>query len=295
MPTRTTMILLRTALALSFLAALPFQAAGAYDTYDLEIGDEVIQAKKTSIKCTDGGFEGFSVRRLVDCHSAKVVEFRYEEVEKKVIKFEIDPFDQQISQGVRAELRDMHEAANGEEIWYRFATLIPKDAPLESKHRLVLAQWHERMREGVPSLRPPLSHRLWDGRFVVTLWNNWRVKERGRDGDGEILFDIPQIERGVFYDFVYKVKWADDAEGEILGWMRKCPALSDDCGGGAPWQQIVDYQGSTGYEDEVVKSYYFKFGLYTVSDFDVPFTAFHKNYRTGENAEEVDATDPIFH
>jgi len=99
----------------------------------------------------------------------------------------------------------------------------------------------------------------------------------------------------VFYDFIYKVKWSDDADGEIVGWMRQCPALNVECGGGTPWQQIIDYQGSTGYESEVVKSYYFKLGLYTVSDFDVPFMVYHKNYRTGDSAQEVGATDAVFH
>jgi Polysaccharide lyase len=295
MPLRPTTILLRKAIALAFLAAVPLQAAVAFDTYDVQIGDDVIDFVDTSVKCSEeGGFDGFSVRRLVDCDSATLIEFQYKDVAKSIFRFMIHPFDEQISQGVRAELRDMHEAKNGEEIWYRFATLIPSSAPLEAKHRLVLAQWHERMRDGMESLRPPLSHRLWDGRFVVTLWNNWRVQERGREGDGEILFEIPRIERELFYDFVYKIKWADDEEGEIEGWMRTCPALNVECGDGTSWQKIIGYRGSTGYESEVVKSYYFKFGLYTVSDLDVSFTAFHKNYRTGESARDVGAIDAIF-
>lgn len=287
-------VVLRGALVL-LLALLPLRYPQAQEAFDVEVGGERIEGTKTSFKCSDGGFEGISTRRLVNCDSAKLLEFTYEDVAKQVAKFTISPSDRQISEGVRAELRDMHEARNGEEIWYRFATLLPEDFAIDSQHRLVLAQWHERMQEGKESLRPPLSHRLWDGRFVVTLWNNERVAARGREGDGEILFELPRIERGVWYDFVYKVKWSPGADGEIAGWMRQCPILNVDCGGGSAWQRIVDHKGSTGYEDEFIVSYYFKLGLYTVTDFDVPYVAYHKNYRTGERADEVGATDAIFH
>ena len=277
-----------------WLGLLTPQATQAQQTFDVEIDGEQIQGTKTSFKCSGGGFEGISTRRLVNCDSAKLVEFTYEEIEKQVSKFTINPYDEQISAGVRAELQDMHLARNGDELWYRFATLLPKDFAIESSHRLVLVQWHEQMQEGKASLRPPLSHRLWNGRFVVTLWNKERVAERGREGDGEILFDIPQIELGVWYDFVYKIRWSPDSDGEIDGWMRNCPALNVDCSGGSAWRRIVDYRGSTGYDDEDIVSYYFKYGLYTVTDFDVSFVAYHKNYQTGESAVEVDLDAAAF-
>lgn len=287
-------ILASAVFALPLLAVAPLQQTLAQETYDVEVDGKQIQITKNSVKCGDPGFEGVSTRRLVDCDSAKLVEFEYEDIAKRVVKFTINPFDEQISAGVRAELRDMHEARNGEEIWYRFATLLPRDFAIESRHRLVLAQWHERMQEGMVRLRLPLSHRLWNGRFVVTPWNNDLVAERGQEGDGAILFDLPRVELGQWYDFVYKVRWSGGVDGEIVAWMRRCPALNVDCGGGTEWQRIIDYSGSTGYGEDEVKSYYFKLGLYTVSEFDVSFIAFHKNYRTGESAAEVGAIDAIF-
>ncbi len=250
--------------------------------------------EKTSIKCEIKDIPAnVSVRRLADCYSAKLVVVEHDDVKFRAVKFTIRPETKRISSGVRAELRDMHEAHNGEETWYRFSTLLPKNFAIESKHRLVLAQWHERMNEGKGSLRPPLSHRLWDGRFVVTLWNKDRIKSRGGKGDGEILFSLPELDRGVFYEFVYKIVWSPKKDGEIAGWIRQCKPLDPDCTG-SHWQKIIRYSGSTGYDNDDIKSYYFKLGLYTVTDFKVPFTAYHRGYRIGASAAEIGATDEVF-
>lgn len=235
-----------------------------------------------------------SVKRLVDCNSAELIEIDLPGEKVRAIKFTISPEDKKISSGVRAELRDMHVAKNTDETWYRFSTLIPKDFPVGAKHRLVLAQWHERMREGHDSLRPPLSHRLWDGRFVVTLWNDARIKELGtKKGDGEIIYSQPSLEKGVFHEYAYKIVWSPEEDGEIVGWKRECPPLDATCSAGA-WKETIRYSGSTGYFDEQVDGYYFKLGLYTVTEFDVPFTAYHKGYGSGASAADVGLTDPVF-
>jgi len=56
----------------------------------------------------------------------------------------------------------------------------------------------------------------------------------------------------------------------------------------------VRYSGSTGYDNEQIKSYNFKLGLYTVTDFEVPFSAYHKGYRIGHTAAEIGAAADIF-
>lgn len=276
-------------------ACLLFAVSHGYaQEKEIVIDGQTITLKKTSIKCDHGEIENVSTRRLVNCNSAKFVEVSYDGGQVRVIKFTIDPFDDQISSGVRAELRDMHESVNGDEIWYRFATKLPRDFPIDSPHRLVLAQWHERMLEGRESLRPPISQRLWNGRFVITLWNNERVAKQGVMGDGQILYDIPEFKRGVFHDFIYKVIWSPGAEGRIVTWTRTCPFLAADCAGGSDWREIIRYSGSTGYANHEIKSYYFKIGVYTVSEFDVPFTVYHTGYATGANAAELGLTDKIF-
>ena len=264
----------------------------AQTTSEIVVQGTPVTLESTSIKCELGETEGVSKKRLVGCDSAQLIEVSHGDLSVRAVEFRINPKDKQISSGVRAELRDMHESVNGDETWYRFATLLPSDFPIEAKHRLVVSQWHERIFEGGESLRPPLSHRLWDGRFVVTLWNQDRVDERGIEGDGEILFEIPELKRGVFHEFVYKIKWSSDADGEILAWLRECALAEPNCPNGT-WKQIIRYKGSTGYDSDKAKSYYFKFGLYTVTDFDVPFTAFHKGYKRGASAAEVDAVDVV--
>lgn len=287
--------LMRTGAAAAALAMM-ITGSAAQVTEDVVIDGTPVTFEKRSLQCDiDPGDipEDISIRRLADCYSAKHVVMRYNEREVPIIKFTIKPTSTPISKGIRAELRDMFEAANGEESWYRFATLLPRDFRVDAPHRLVLTQWHEHVREGKESLRPPLSHRLWNGRFVVTLWNNERVAERGKEGDGAILFEIPEFEYGVWYEHVYKIVWSPGAEGEIVGWMRQCPALDTDCDG-VPWQEIIRYTGSTGYDDEDVVGYYFKLGLYTVTDFDAVFTGYHRDYKSGRSAAEIGLTDPLF-
>lgn len=244
-----------------------------------------------SIKCDIGAIPNISKKRLADCDSATWFKQADEAVTDSVVLFHIDPEDKKISNGNRAELRDMYEAVNGEEIWYRISTKLPSDFPIDEQHRLVLSQWHERTPEGAPSLRPPLSHRLWNGRFVVTLWNQDRIDRLGIEGDGEILFELPEIELGVYYDFIYKTVWSPDKTGQIIGWMRKCSQASDTCEDN-PWREIIRNEGPNGYPG--VLGYYFKYGLYTVSEFDTAFMAYHKDYQAGADARSIGATDPVF-
>lgn len=275
------------ALTLGFLSGVSAQ------DHSTTIGGTPVEIRETSVKCGLGEIENVSKKRLVDCDSAELVELEYGDIHKKAVKFSLNPLDKQISNGVRAELRDMHEAVNGDEIWYRFSTLLPLDFPMGSKHRLVLSQWHERIRGDGESLRPPLSHRLWNGRFVVTLWNKDRIAEIGIEGDGEILFETEQFELGVFHEFVYKIIWSPESDGTIVGWTRRCEILKPDCSGSS-WQEIIRYKGSTGYDSDKVRGYYFKLGLYTVVAFDVPFTAYHKDYRAGADAASIGATEAVF-
>lgn len=261
---------------------------------DLKTGRAGLETDATrilSVKCDMGAIPNISKKRLADCDSATLFQRADEDITDSVVLFHIDPDDKKISNGNRAELRDMYEAVNGEEIWYRISTKLPSDFPIDEQHRLVLSQWHERTPEGAPSLRPPLSHRLWNGRFVVTLWNQDRIDRQGIEGDGEILFEMPEIELGVYYDFIYKTVWSSGNTGQIVGWMRKCSQTGDTCED-SPWREIIRNDGPNGYPG--VLGYYFKYGLYTVSEFDTAFMAYHKDYQAGANASAIGVTDPVF-
>lgn len=289
-------LLAGSALAPAVVSLTSVAQANDFRPYSLEFGGQQFEARLASYKCDIGDTESISTLRLVNCDSAELIEFEYDSVVQRLMRFKISPTDRKISSGVRAELRDFLTSSNGEEAWYRFATFLPETFPLEAKHRLVLTQWHEHIRDDreAIAIRPPLSHRLWDGRFVVTLWNAERLETHGPKGDGEILFEIPRIDRGVFYEFVYRIRWSAGDDGEIDAWLRRCPALSQDCDDGTAWQEIISYRGATGYGSDLVDFYYFKLGLYTVTDFDVPFIAYHRDYRSGATAESVGASDPVF-
>jgi hypothetical protein len=263
---------------------------------EIVIGGKAVPVEEASYKCDITAEEipdDLSIKRLANCESAELIDFEMPGKDLRAVKFTISPDDKPISSGIRAELRDMYVAENGEEVWYRISTLIPKTFPMEADHRLVLSQWHERLRAGGHSLRPNISHRLWNGRFVVTLWSDDVIERLGTiEGDGQILYSEPRIDQGVYHEYVYRVVWSPEDDGRIDAWMRQCPALRETCDG--RWQDMIQFEGTTGYSNDKVDGYYFKYGLYTVSDFEVPFTAFHKDYWSGPTAESIGLSDPIF-
>ncbi|MEM9632872.1 MAG: heparin lyase I family protein [Pseudomonadota bacterium] len=263
---------------------------------EIELDGNMVAVEERSIKC-DGKPDDFpdyiSTERLVNCDSGKIVTFVDRPDLGRMIQFTIKPGDKQLFDGTRAELADTRISTNGEEAWYRISTLVPDDFPIGSPHRLVLAQWHELDQPGKPFHRPPLSHRLWGKRFAVELFNKQIIEKLGDEHDGEILFMAPQLEPGVLHEFVYKIGWAPDETGEIKAWRRKCDVLKpDDCK--AEWSSFIQYNGSTGYENDAIKGYYFKFGLYTTTKFDTAFTAYHAGYRRGNTATDLGLHDPVF-
>jgi len=209
-----------------------------------------------------------------------------------VIRFEIRPENPQINQGRRAELRDMLDAVAGQEVWYRFSTLVPLDFP-KNAPQVVLAQWHEQLAEGEPSRRPPLAHRLIDGVFIVTLWNDQIYESSGGKGNGIVLFQDPSYALGSVYDYVYRIVWAPVGQGSVTGWRREkaCSFAEPACKPGR-WHRFIAYGGPIGYE--VAKGYYFKLGIYTVRPFTSPLTVYHRAYQRGPNPYSVRATEKIF-
>ena len=137
-------------------------------------------------------------------------------------------------------------------------------------------------------MRPNISHRLWNGRFVVTLWSDDGFEWLGTiEGDGQILYSEPRSNPGV-----YRFVGSPENDGRIDSWMRQCPPLRETCD--SDWHDMIQFVGTTGYSNDKVDGYYFKYGLYTVSDFDAPFTAFHKDYWRGPTAASIGLSDPIF-
>ncbi|MES0808278.1 heparin lyase I family protein [Roseibium sp. SCPC15] len=271
-------------------------SSSAQTAGEIEIDGKMLVVEERSIKC-DGKSDDFpdyiSTERLVNCDSGKIVTFDGKPDLGRLIQFTIKPGDKKLFGGTRAELADTRIVKNGEEAWYRISTLIPNDFPIDSPHRLVLAQWHELDQPGKPFHRPPLSHRLWGKKFAVELFNRQIIEKLGDEHDGEILYSAPQLEPGLLHEFVYKIGWAPDESGAIQAWRRKCDELKpDDCT--AEWTQFIQYKGSTGYENDAIQGYYFKFGLYTTTKFEAAFTAYHTGYRSGKSAADLGLNDPLF-
>jgi hypothetical protein len=257
----------------------------------LTIGTQSFRVQPQSIKCELGGLDGLSILRLTDCGSATLLRV-LDHPATSLIRFEIKPHDAEISQGTRAELRDLHESVNGEETWYRLTTALPDDFPVERNQRLVLTQWHEHAPPGGDSLRPPLAHRLVDGALVLDLWNQAIYDKSNGLGKGLAIYRDPAFKLGVWHEFVYRIIWNPGPAGRVTGWRReRCLIPQKDCTS-APWREFVDYRGAIGYPS--VLGYYFKFGVYTTHAFQTPLTVYHADFKRGATAADVGATDDIF-
>lgn len=156
-----------------------------------------------SVSCGLGSLAEWNIKRLADCHSMKTFEYPPGSG-NQVGRFDIRPDDPKISNGWRAEIKDGSYSVSGDREWYRFTTVIPVDFPIEREHSIVTAQWHESQFEGNPSQRPPIAHRLVNGQFRVTLWND-RVYDitRGK-GDGLVADTEPGLALGRVHEFVYR-------------------------------------------------------------------------------------------
>lgn len=247
-----------------------------------------IDKRGESVLCEIGTPRGWSVRRLTSCDSAEIIEFPRDSG-RYGARFNIVPYDPKISAGIRAELRDMDEFVNGDEVWYRFSTLIPNTFPVDQDHSVVLAQWHERVPAGNHDYRPPLAHRLRDGDLLVTLWNDDLFDATGGKGSGLIAYREPGLKTGRFHEFVYRVRWSAGDDGFVHGWKRICGLT--DCNG-AEWRRIVRHDGPVGYEQAA--GYYFKIGIYTVHAFAAPMVVYHKEYSAGRSPQAVGADAPVF-
>ena len=251
---------------------------------------ETVPTRNYSIKCALGELPNFSARRLDDCHSASVVDVvGWPNV--GLLHFAIDPNDAQISDGTRAELRDLFEAHNGDEQWYRFSTLLPRNFPSDQAPGVVLAQWHERLASG-DALRPPLALRLVGGKFAVTVWNADIYREQAGDGDGATVYRGDVDPRGMINEFVFRIAWNANATGGVTAWRRDgCLLPTPRCQAG-PWQQIIKYAGPIGYPQAA--GYYFKFGVYTTHHFTERLAVYHFGYRSGQSAASIGTREAIF-
>lgn len=216
-----------------------------------------------------GTFEGWSVKRIVGSHSA-VIQRERVRVGIRACRFELRPGDY-ISQGHRAELRDPLNAPLESTVWYGFSTLIPEDFPVEEGVGCVLAQWHDQAKLGDPSGKPPIALRYRHGTLRVT---GAYSKFAGPDPEKRYEFAVfPDLPRGVWHDFVFRVFWSRHGTSTIEAWLDR--------------NQFFDWSGPLGYENEA-EGPYLKLGAYCSEPIRRPHVVYHDNYSRGHSYNEVD-------
>jgi peptide/nickel transport system ATP-binding protein len=216
-----------------------------------------------------GTFEGWSVKRLAGRHSA-VIQSETVRVGTRACRFALHPGDY-VSEGYRAELRDPWNAIWEKEIWYGFSSFIAADFELSDEIGCVLAQWHDQAKLGDPSGKPPIALRYRAGRLTVT---GAAGKVASPDPDQRYEFaSVPDLSRGVWHDFVFRVFWSRYGTSEIEAWLDG--------------NKLADWRGPLGYENEV-EGPYFKFGVYCSAPGHRPCVVVHDNYSRGHSFAEVD-------
>lgn len=196
---------------------------------------------------------GWSRRRIVGAHSLKLETAGPAGI---AARFELRSGDW-VSDGHRAELRDLYHAVPGSEVWYAFATMVPAEHPSGEDNICVLSQWHDQSRPGLACGKPPLAHRLRGRRFYVTL---------NADGHGQCtVAAVDPLPFGVWLHFVYHIRWSPGADGFVRGWLDGAPFLY--------------HAGPVGYAADLGP--YFKMGVYCARDVITPHVAWHAAYRRG--------------
>jgi len=235
--------------------------------------DEIIGLQNANLKnpgnLMQGDLELWSTKRITTAHALK---FEDDVHGASAARFEIRPDDEKISDGYRAELRDLYVASPHEEVWYRFRTLIPGQL-LDPDLSIVLAQWHDKKTQGRPAARPPLALRLTHGALRVTFWNDQVLAAQGAGGDGEILYESRDVATDQWIDFVFGVKWSSDEGGAVRMWIDG--------------ELVAEHSGAVSYSEDVYGPY-FKLGIYTVHDFKYPLHVYHSDYRRAASEAELD-------
>ncbi len=200
---------------------------------------------------------GFSTKRIGGDHSLSFVAVD----EVPCARFTIEPSDTLYHGGFKSELRDPFIAMPGDSIRYDLLLAIP-ESTLNENPQLVIAQWHDRKIDGVPAARPPLALRLFEGKLIVSMFND-QVFNDDPDGKGLILGSLEASVLRDLTSFRVEVKWEAGLDGQVKIWL-----------GGTIF---ADYHGPIGYENDYFGPY-FKFGAYTTHDFKNPLSVLYAKY-----------------
>lgn len=168
----------------------------------------------------------------------------------KALKFSLRGDDPRVAGSKRAELR-LKAVDLGQERWYAFSLFVP-DEWQTTPELVTVAQWHavdDRIfGEGgrAPPLRLILNGETW---AIASHWDDRLLSgvpfRKAAPRDGASLWTGP-LKRGVWTDWVFRVRWSYGDEGLIEVWKDGMP--------------IVQRDGPNTYND--LLGPFFKVGIY---------------------------------
>jgi hypothetical protein len=160
----------------------------------------------------------------------------------------------------RAELDSGHFPLRGQEAWYGFSMLVPKDFPIVDD-RLVVASCKQS-----DVSRPIVAQRFQNGKHTFT------VESQGR----KELYKLPPIPLGQWVDMIYHLRYSTGTDGLVEVWMNG--------------KKVVTYSGPAA-DPQAKNAFYHKIGLYR-DRLEVPMTMYYDNYAMGGSKEAVDPARP---
>jgi hypothetical protein len=223
-----------------------------------------------------GDFSGW-IKKFAASYSGQIVRMPVRRG-KYAARFELRAGDD-TGDGIRAEVKEMYCAPLGREIWYSFSTFIPQDFPIVETPT-VITQWHasEDSGEGLAARSPVLAHRYANGDLVIDSRFSRQKTQRANDGISKVLYKHVNFPRGMWHDFLYRIRWSYLPDGLVECWLDG--------------KQIIAYKGPVGYNDD--NGPYFKFGLYH-HDGISPFIIYHDEYSRGFSRKDVSSYGELGH
>lgn len=144
--------------------------------------------------------------------------------------------------------------ANSGEFTYSFSFMIPESQENIEDIFGFFAQW-----DGTPDTA--LGEKGRNPALALTIANDGKIYLLQSSDSREVTIGTPEVneipwvewfEKGVWYNFIIKINWNHqvDGDGYIYAWLSK---------GKGFYKQIVNYNGPTGYNDQMGPS--FKWGI----------------------------------
>lgn len=155
----------------------------------------------------------------------------------------------------RADLDSGHFHILGQEAWYAFSFLVPKDFPIVDT-RLVIGS----CKQGDVS-RPIMAQRYRNGKHTLTVESHGKKKE----------FTLPPFKHGEWVDMIYRLRYSVSTDGLVEVWMNGKP--------------VASYSGPTA-EEGFKDTFYHKIGLYR-DRMKQPMTIYFDNYIMGPDKSSV--------